>query len=336
MTEELDRRVAKLADRFDSIDRSTGRRLGNLENSVKELTETHRQAEQDLDKAKRHTEKLETDLAKANRRADEQTDSIMRQLDDIRSRLEELATSADKLASRSSVLERQVRQSLPDTATAELDKWLTRHTELGSQIFEGREAARRLQAMTDAETLRTRMEQHDYNLAAHREHRDKAIAAARDLASLDPSATGDWDRPARAWTEHRQAFARLSAELSRSAAEASQAQAELDSHARRSAELAVEGGELAETMLRQHVRDHLDTVLATDPVLPAWLANALGAGVSRTYLREWLNTATGIMVYRLVYRFASPIDPLGPRPAEPGARRAEYDRLKHDCELYGL
>jgi chromosome segregation ATPase len=334
MADDLDHKVTKLGQKLDSVERSTGKRFSPLEASVKQLSTAHEQTSEELGKAKRRTEKLESDLGKANRRTDEQFGSVNRQLKEIRSQLEELAIMTDKLAARSDVLERQVRQSLPAAETAELDSWLARHTELAAQIFAGREAAHRLQTMTDVQTLRERMEQHEYNLAARIEHRDKAVAAARELAELDPAA--DWDRPARDWRRHQQAFAKINAELAASEAAARQAQVELDSHARKSAELAVESGELAETMLRQHIHDHLDTMLATDPVLPAWLANALGAGVSRTYLREWLNAAVGIMVYRLVYRITSPIDPLGPRPAEPGARRTEYDRLKQESERYRL
>jgi hypothetical protein len=336
MAEDLENKVTRLGQRLDSAERSTGKRFGALDTTVKQLSTAYEQTREDLAGAKRKFEKVESDLGKTTRRTDEHLDSIDRQLKEIRTRLDELATMTDKLASRSAVLERQVRQSLPATETAELDAWLARHTELAAQIYTGREAAHRLRTMTDVETLRERMEQHDYNLAARIEHRDKAVAAARVLAELDPAAIEDWDRPARDWRRHQQAFAEIDAGLAASEAAARQAQVELDSHARKSAELAVESGDLAETMLRQHINDHLDTVLATDPVLPAWLANALGAGVSRTYLREWLATAAGIMVYRLVYRITSPIDPLGPRPSEQGIRRTEYDRLKKESDRYRL
>jgi chromosome segregation ATPase len=324
--------LTRLGQKLEGVERSAGKRFGSLETSVQQLSAAHQQARENLDNVKRRTEKLESDLGKANRRTDEQFGSADRQLREIRAQLEELATLTDKLAARSEVLERQVRQSLPATATAALDTWLARHTELAAQVYAGREAAHRLETMTDVQTLRERMDQHEYNLAARIEHRDKAVAAARELAELDPAA--DWEQPASDWRRHQQAFAKISAELAASETAARQAQVELDSHARKSAELAVESGELAETMLRQHIHDHLDTVLATDPVLPPWLANALGAGVSRTYLREWLSTAVGIMVYRLVYRITSPIDPLGPRPAEPGFRRTEFDRLKAESERY--
>lgn len=336
MAEDLDHKVVRISQQVEKAERSASRRFGSLETSVSQLRTAHQQTRTELAETKRTAEKAESGLRKASKRTDEGFELVTRQLDDVRSRLDELADAIDKLDNRSSVLERQIRQGTPAGQKAELDNWLARHTELGFQVYQGREAAGRLQAMTDVQTLHNRIEQHERNLAAHRHHRDQAIAAARELAALDPAVTPGWERPVLAWTTSQRAFAKLSAELESSHADARQAQAELESTARRTAELAVESGELAENMLRQHIHDHLDTVLADDPVLPAWLANALGAGPSRTYLREWINTAVGIMAYRVVYQITSQLDPVGPRPLEPGVRRAHYDELKRDCERYRL
>jgi hypothetical protein len=308
-----------------------------ISQSARRQTEAHDQTKRDLATAKQKTEKLGNDLDKTSRRTDDRLDALARRLDKLDARLDTLALEAEATQREVELVHRKIRRIEVPGSAAEIDTWAAGQAELATQVAEGREAARKLGGMADVRTLRARIDAHDTNVAGHRAHQDQAIAAARQLAELDPAAAETtWTQHMRAWSRHEQAAAELAGKLAASQADATAAQAELAGYSQRTSELVptIDQGEIADGRLRERVRGYLETVVAADQFLPSWLEVALGPGIPRKHWREWMDTALGIIRYRLVYRVTSLVDALGERPDAEGERQAEYDRLTEACLLH--
>jgi DNA repair exonuclease SbcCD ATPase subunit len=341
----LQARVHELRAEVRDLRKYVGQALGSQSDATdqkiaaaaKRLTDVHDQTRRELATVKQKGDKLDDDLRRYDRRTDERIEALSRRLDKLDARLDSLAVLAEGTQREFELLNRKVRQAEAPGARAGIDSWAVGQQDLADQVAQGRAAAQKLQAMADHKTLRTRIDKHDQHVTDLRQHQDLAVAAARELAELDPDAVETlWAQQMRTWTRHQQAAAALTAKLAASEADAAQARAEMAVYTQRTGELvpAIEQGELAEGRLRERIRGYLETVVAADQFLPTWLEVVLGPGIPRKHWREWMDTAVGIVLYRLVHRVPSLVDALGERPVQAGERQAEYDRLTGDCELY--
>ncbi|MBP2321506.1 putative nucleic acid-binding Zn-ribbon protein [Kibdelosporangium banguiense] len=345
--DELRSRVDKLVVWARSVDGTavTKSQLSGVESRLERLTDARSQAGKELAAAQEQIKRLADGakisaeaFEKAVRKFDDEFKSAGRRLRALETDVVTLADQVRNTQREVELLERKVRQIDAPGSKAEIDTWALGQAELAAEISAGRKAARKLRALADTEALERRIARHDEHVDELRTRRGQAIAAARELASLEPDAIDEaWLSPMRAWNKHHKAAIALAEELDSSAADAQEAKAELAVQSQRSSELqpAVERGRRAEERLWGRVHGYMESVVAADQFLPIWMVNALGPGLPRQNWRGWMSAAVGIIFYRVVYQVTSLVDALGERPAQEGERQDEYDRLYAETQLPG-
>ncbi|MBC2908381.1 hypothetical protein, partial [Streptomyces cupreus] len=70
-------------------------------------------------------------------------------------------------------------------------------------------------------------------------------------------------------------------------------------------------------------------------LLPAWFVTVLRAAPPANGTEQWLETATGVLLYRLTYDVTDQVVALGPQPPESDRyRRSWYDQLRKDLRRW--
>ncbi|WP_328614072.1 hypothetical protein OHS18_38360 [Amycolatopsis sp. NBC_00355] len=284
-------------------------------------------------------EKIRGELNSTRMLVDEHHKSVGKSFTAVRREVALVAKNAESAQRQYVVLNRQMRLSQVQGRKADIDDWASGQAELGVQVAEGREAAQRLRGTTGTQEPAARIKRYRDDNAAYQRHLHEAVAAARDLATVDPTTSrralaGLLDR----WAGNRTEAARLARLLPPAMADACRAQADLDIAEQQRADLRhrAELGDQAERILYQNIDAYLYPVLDGGLVLPIWLDLALGCGIAGRDWRDWLDTAIRLIHYRIVYRVPSGCDALGPRPTTEGRQSTEYDRLRADCAAYHL
>jgi hypothetical protein len=71
-------------------------------------------------------------------------------------------------------------------------------------------------------------------------------------------------------------------------------------------------GESARAQLFARLRARLDAAVADSALLPAWLVLALGHQPVGEDVAAWMDTATSLLAYRIIYEVIDPVVAIGP------------------------
>ncbi|TVL91355.1 hypothetical protein CD790_18890 [Streptomyces sp. SAJ15] len=87
-------------------------------------------------------------------------------------------------------------------------------------------------------------------------------------------------------------------------------------------------GERAEKRLTLALRSRLTDAVSSRSLLPAWFVTVLGAAPPARHTDQWLETATGVLLYRLTYKITDQVVALGPKPSDIDRyRRSWHEQL---------
>ncbi|MEV8312279.1 hypothetical protein AB0P36_34545 [Streptomyces flavidovirens] len=152
--------------------------------------------------------------------------------------------------------------------------------------------------------------------------------------------TGATRERAAAVTELGQALAqeqRLTQNLERQAEPAAEVRRALAADAKVRAEKqgVIAAGEKAEQKLTLALRSRLADVISSRALPPVWFVTVLGSVPPAARTQKWVETATGVLLYRLTYGIADPVVALGDKPAgRPGRRVKWHKQLSQDLRYW--
>jgi chromosome segregation ATPase len=284
------------------------------------------------------------------------------EVDQLKEKLDELETEHSQGIER---LETELRDTTEtaDTAAADVESvqqdlrrltarvaWLERR----SQLAEGEEAValdavnatmrRQLQALSAASRARLpllpdqeyqrltyQVQRYRDSLTRLHQARTAALQASETLAETAVDSPEHQD----AATRYRTATAEIgthnqAALNSRAAAEAARPRLEADDHNRAQAAPVLAAGTEADAALHQNLRTRLAEAVSNAALLPLWFTTALGPMPTGPNTQHWIDTATEALLYRITYKVDDQVVLLGPKPTQPGDRRAQYDQLTRD------
>jgi hypothetical protein len=253
-------------------------------------------------------------------------------LEEVASETDDVGYAVDGLADRIRLLERRLRGG-ETIAVADLDSWPAGCATQADAIVAGQDARPDLLEVDRRDRLRALIGRPDELRAAMRDQRAAALAAARAVTELDHADAEGWKRAVEAWNGAVTARKDAEAALPSAQAEATTATADLaaalalDDQARPQVTRADE----ARTALLATIRARIDAAVRDDLLFPSWFETALGPGAPSTNTGSWLDTAVGVVAYRLVNHVDDQVLALGERPADEGWRREEFDRLTNAC-----
>ncbi|MFG2979262.1 hypothetical protein ACGFYY_40535 [Streptomyces sp. NPDC048331] len=168
-------------------------------------------------------------------------------------------------------------------------------------------------------------------VAQHQEHRAEVIAAVGRL--IGSAATRE---RAEAATELERALGqeqRSSLDLDRQTellAEAKRALA-ADAQVRAEKQGVIAAGDKAEQKLLLALRSRLTDAVSTRALPPVWFTTVLGSAPPAAKTQKWVETATAVLLYRLLYGVTDAVVALGEKPSGRTGRRAEwYEQLAKD------
>ena len=93
----------------------------------------------------------------------------------------------------------------------------------------------------------------------------------------------------------------------------------------------IAAGEKAGRKLLWALRSRLADAISARALLPSWFVTVLGSTSPATKTLKWLDTATQLLLYRLIYRVTDSVVALGDKPENRTGRRAEwYEQLAKD------
>ncbi|PNE43578.1 hypothetical protein AOB60_01060 [Streptomyces noursei] len=72
------------------------------------------------------------------------------------------------------------------------------------------------------------------------------------------------------------------------------------------------------------LRSRLADAVSSRSLLPAWFVTVLGTAPPARDTDQWLETATGVLLYRLTYNIADQVVALGPKPADSDRHRRSW------------
>lgn len=213
---------------------------------------------------------------------------------------------------------------------ADLDTFTKDQRALARTMLAGRAAADALLSDWDRRGHQLRVDRFRDSRLKHRAARENVIALAGALAG---SRFGT-DAHTEAATQLRAAIAdegTLRQNMDRQAADAKKAADELaaDTEARADKQPAIAAGVRAEKRLTVALRSRLAEAVSSRCVLPVWFVTVLGSAPPARQTDEWLECATGVLLYRLTYGIDDQVVSLGPTPTAASAHgRGWYDELR--------
>ncbi|WP_234321124.1 hypothetical protein [Streptomyces katrae] len=294
---------------------------------------------------------LESDLSSLSGKFGD-TDDLDYELRDIRSdvssaesKLEELETELnDHVGETDRAMKRLVGQvrllegqllAAGGAQPADLDSFTAEQRKLARAVSLGWDACDALLSDYEQSAYRQRVQRFGASIAQHQEHRAEVIAAVGKLV-----ATGAAREHAAAVTELGQALGqerRLSQDLDRQTDPAAEAKRALAADAKVRAEKqgVITAGEKAEQKLTLALRSRLTDAISARALPPVWFATVLGSVPPAARTQKWVETATGLLLYRLVYGIRDSVVALGDKPAGRTGRRAEwYKQLAQDLRYW--
>jgi hypothetical protein len=148
-----------------------------------------------------------------------------------------------------------------------------------------------------------------------RAHYDAELAAGLELSeylsSTSMSAAGRPARVAEFRTIHESVLG-MSLDRTQVAEDENRARAALlaDDATRERIEPRLRAAHQSARALRERLRGSVNVAVSEDSLLPKWLEETLGIPPSDP--TQWIERATEVLAYRVTYRVADPLDPLGP------------------------
>ncbi|MFH8894487.1 hypothetical protein [Streptomyces sp. NPDC017949] len=303
MTGDYDHQIRDLDHRIDSLEgdlRSVRGQFGDTEDLDYEL----RDIRSDVSSAESKLEELETEL---NEHVGD-TDRAMK-----------------RLVGQVRLLEGQLLAA-GRTQCADLDSFTAEQRKMARTVTLGWDARTVLLSDYEQSAHRQRVQRFGASTVQHQEHRAEVIAAVGKLVS-----NGTARERAAAVTELGQVLGqerRLSQDLERQAGPAADARRALAADAKVRAEKqgVIASGEKAEQKLTLALRSRLTDMVSARALPPVWFATVLGSVPPAARTQKWVETATGVLLYRLVYGVTDAVVALGDKPAGRTGRRAEWHK----------
>ncbi|MCX4546522.1 hypothetical protein [Streptomyces sp. NBC_01565] len=312
MTGDYDHQIRDLDHRIDSLESDLSSLSGKF-GDTDDLDYELRDIRSDVSSAESKLEELETEL---NDHVGE-TDRAMKQL-----------------VGQVRLLEGQLLAA-GGAQRADLDSFTAEQRKLARAVSLGWEARNALLGDYERSAHRQRVQRFGASTVQHQEHRAEVIAAVGKLV-----ATGAARDRAAAVTELGQALGqerRFSQDLERQAGPAAEAKRALaaDAKVRAEKQSVIVAGEKAEQKLTLAFRSRLTDAVSARALPPVWFATVLGSVPPASRTQKWVETATGLLLYRLVYGITDSVVALGDKPDGRTGRRAEwYKQLAQDLRYW--
>lgn len=323
----MDHSHSELDRRIDSVKRSLGNDVSNLESRLSDAENTI----EDMARLPSRVDSLEYDL----REAQSETQQVR---DDLEGSIGETDASLSRVATRVAALERHLRQAkgaivvdLDDDDGGELHA-------LAVAADKGRAAQAQLLSTQEHGRLARIGTQLTQALESQAEYRAATLRAAAVLATTpadDPrrtAARADFERYSPLASQVHSNVVKMTAEAEKAAAKLAANDAVRTRNTR-----VINAGERADTKLRLRLRSRLSDAVGGAHLLPVWFAAVFGPMPPARKANEWLDAATDVLAYRATYQITDPVTVLGPKTdghVDP-RRRAWSEALTRELRRWG-
>lgn len=267
-----------------------------------------------------------SDVVDDVRQIRQEGETLTEQVEDHDSRLQDLTSQVKELTSRSSWLERHLRQS-DDARTADLDDVDADTLQQAATADEGRTAQTRLLPSYERSRLQAIVGSHRAALREHDEAVERVLGACKVL-SQTPIHSPEHAKARTAFQAGVNVIGRAGGtveSLRRTAAAARTALA-ADDKAQASEAETIQDGDRARRILMTRLRTRLAEAIGQALILPMWLTRPLGLTPPEHEAEDWLEAAAGIWAYRITYDVDHPLLPLGSLPDDAGTGRQQWHR----------
>ncbi|MFD3622459.1 hypothetical protein ACFWWT_46415 [Streptomyces sp. NPDC058676] len=318
-------------DELDRGLRDTDRRVRDLDSRFDDLETEH----QTLSRRFGYTEDLDYELRAIRDEISEHDNKIDKVEEDLGDRIGETEQAINRLTQHVRLLDGQIKIS-KGVPQADLETVTKDQRALTRTMVQGWSARSLLLGDHARVTHQVRVRHHRETEAKHREARAAVVEAVGAFTTSRYGTSGHSE----ATTRLRTAIAderRLRQDLTRQergAKESARALAD-DAATRANQQPAMSAGDRAEKRLTLALRSRLADAIKSRSLLPAWFVTVLGTAPPARGTEQWLETATGVLLYRLTYEVTDQIVALGPQPPESDRYRGSwYDQLRKDLRRW--